>query len=97
MRRLITFQLVALLCALVVLADLEQTHRAVLEPSPPALKAIIAVDATDDLYQDDVHFMDGMMIPRRMIFWHAMNTIAVGIDAMTNPAMETHGSMRVLI
>jgi hypothetical protein len=29
--------------------------------SPPALKAILAVDATDDLYQDDVHFMDGMM------------------------------------
>jgi putative CocE/NonD family hydrolase len=29
--------------------------------NPPALKAIIAVDATDDLYQDDVHFMDGMM------------------------------------
>ena len=28
---------------------------------PPALKAIIAVDATDDLYQDDVHFMDGIM------------------------------------
>ncbi len=28
---------------------------------PPALKAIIAIDATDDLYQDDVHFMDGMM------------------------------------
>jgi putative CocE/NonD family hydrolase len=28
---------------------------------PPALKAIIAVDATDDTYQDDVHFMDGMM------------------------------------
>ena len=28
---------------------------------PPALKAIIAVDATDDLYQDDVHFMDGVM------------------------------------
>jgi putative CocE/NonD family hydrolase len=27
----------------------------------PALKAIIAVDATDDLYQDDVHFMDGMI------------------------------------
>ena len=26
---------------------------------PPALAAIIAVDATDDLYQDDVHFMDG--------------------------------------
>ncbi len=28
---------------------------------PPALKAIIAVDATDDLYQDDVHFMDGIL------------------------------------
>jgi predicted acyl esterase len=28
---------------------------------PPALKAILAVDATDDLYQDDVHFMDGCM------------------------------------
>src|SRR6185295_8188914 len=28
---------------------------------PPALKAILSVDATDDLYQDDVHFMDGMM------------------------------------
>jgi putative CocE/NonD family hydrolase len=27
--------------------------------NPPALRAIIAVDATDDLYQDDVHFMDG--------------------------------------
>ena len=29
--------------------------------NPPALKAIIAVDATDDLYQDDVHFMDGIL------------------------------------
>jgi len=29
--------------------------------NPPALKAIIAVDATDDLYQDDVHFIDGMI------------------------------------
>jgi putative CocE/NonD family hydrolase len=29
--------------------------------NPPALKAIIAVDATEDLYQDDVHFMDGIM------------------------------------
>ena len=28
---------------------------------PEALAAIVAVDATDDLYQDDVHFMDGMM------------------------------------
>jgi len=29
--------------------------------SPPALKAIIAVDATEDLYQEDVHFMDGIL------------------------------------
>jgi putative CocE/NonD family hydrolase len=29
--------------------------------NPPALKAIIAIDATDDLYQDDVHFIDGIM------------------------------------
>lgn len=29
--------------------------------NPPALKAIIAVDATEDMYQDDVHFMDGIM------------------------------------
>jgi hypothetical protein len=29
--------------------------------NPPALKAIIAVDATEDLFQDDVHFMDGIM------------------------------------
>ena len=28
---------------------------------PPALKAILAMMATDDIYQDDVHFMDGMM------------------------------------
>jgi hypothetical protein len=28
---------------------------------PQALKAIIAVDATDDLYQEDVHFMDGII------------------------------------
>src|SRR5687768_5430070 len=27
----------------------------------PALKAIIAIDATEDLYQDDVHYMDGIM------------------------------------
>jgi hypothetical protein len=29
--------------------------------NPPALAAIIAVDAADDLYQDDVHFMDGIL------------------------------------
>jgi putative CocE/NonD family hydrolase len=29
--------------------------------NPPALKTIIAVDATEDLFQDDVHYMDGIM------------------------------------
>jgi putative CocE/NonD family hydrolase len=29
--------------------------------NPPALKAIIAVDATEDLYQEDVHYMDGIL------------------------------------
>ena len=29
--------------------------------NPPALKAIIAIDATEELFHDDVHFIDGMM------------------------------------
>ncbi len=29
--------------------------------NPPALKAIIPIDATEDLYQDDVHYMDGIL------------------------------------
>ena len=29
--------------------------------NPPALKAIIPIEATDDIYEDDVHFIDGMM------------------------------------
>jgi uncharacterized protein len=29
--------------------------------NPPALKAIIAIDATEALFHDDVHFIDGMM------------------------------------
>ncbi len=28
---------------------------------PPALKAILAVDATDALFHDDVHYVDGLM------------------------------------
>ena len=28
---------------------------------PPALKAIIAIDATEDLFKDDVHYIDGLM------------------------------------
>lgn len=29
--------------------------------NPPALKAVIAIDATEELFHDDVHFIDGMM------------------------------------
>ena len=29
--------------------------------NPPALKAIIAIMATDDLFEDDVHYIDGQM------------------------------------
>ncbi|HSN70691.1 MAG TPA: CocE/NonD family hydrolase, partial [Steroidobacteraceae bacterium] len=29
--------------------------------NPPALKTIIAVDATEDLYREDVHFIDGIL------------------------------------
>ena len=28
---------------------------------PPALKAIVAVDASDDLFHDDIHYIDGML------------------------------------
>ena len=28
---------------------------------PPALKAIIAIQGTDDIYQDDIHFIDGVL------------------------------------
>ena len=28
---------------------------------PPALKAIVAIEATDDLFEDDVHFIDGIL------------------------------------
>jgi len=29
--------------------------------NPPALKAIVAIQGTDDLFHDDCHFIDGMM------------------------------------
>lgn len=29
--------------------------------NPPALKAIIAVDATEELFHDDIHYIDGLM------------------------------------
>jgi putative CocE/NonD family hydrolase len=38
---------------------------------PPALKAIIAVDASDDLFHDDIHYIDGI--------WH-LDEYEVGID-----------------
>ena len=33
---------------------------------PPALKAIIAIQGTDDIYQDDIHFIDGVP-PLRLV------------------------------
>jgi hypothetical protein len=38
---------------------------------PPALKAIIAVDFTDDRYADDVHYMGGCMLTATMLPWAA--------------------------
>jgi putative CocE/NonD family hydrolase len=38
---------------------------------PPALRAIIAVDASDDLFHDDIHYIDGI--------WH-LDEYEVGID-----------------
>jgi putative CocE/NonD family hydrolase len=32
---------------------------------PPALKAIVTVASTDDRYNEDVHFMDGCLLPHR--------------------------------
>ena len=31
------------------------------QPPPPALKAIIAVEASDDMFHDDVHYIDGLL------------------------------------
>lgn len=38
---------------------------------PPQLKAIIAVDFTDDRYADDVHYMGGCMLTATMLPWAA--------------------------
>jgi uncharacterized protein len=46
--------------------------------NPPALKAFVAVDATDDLYQDDVHFIDGMM---HVDSWEMSHDLASSIPA----------------
>jgi putative CocE/NonD family hydrolase len=36
---------------------------------PPALKAIISVDSTDDRYADDVHYMGGCLLGSDMLSW----------------------------
>lgn len=36
---------------------------------PPALKAILAACATDDLYHDDVHYIDGALHADEWAFW----------------------------
>ena len=41
--------------------------------NPPALKAILAHQGTDDIYQDDVHFIDGMM---------HVDSYEIGLDVM---------------
>ena len=38
------------------------------------------------------HFIDGMMIPRRMIFWQKMNSNRVGMEASTSAAMNIQGA-----
>ena len=39
---------------------------------PPQLKAIIAMDATDDRYADDVHYMGGCVLASQMLTWAAV-------------------------
>lgn len=36
---------------------------------PPALKAIISIDSTDDRYADDVHYMGGCVLGSEMLSW----------------------------
>jgi uncharacterized protein len=36
---------------------------------PPALKAIVSVDSTDDRYADDVHYMGGCLLGSDMLSW----------------------------
>jgi predicted acyl esterase len=46
---------------------------------PPALKAIVALMATDDLFQDDIHYIDGMT---HVDEWEPMMDL---LNAMTAP------------
>jgi putative CocE/NonD family hydrolase len=39
--------------------------------APPALQAIVAVDASDDLFHDDIHYIDGI--------WH-LDEYEIGVD-----------------
>ena len=43
---------------------------------PPALKAIIAMCATEDLFHDDIHYIDGLMHARRIRTRHGFATWA---------------------
>jgi predicted acyl esterase len=37
--------------------------------APPALRAVISVDSTDDRYADDVHYMGGCLLGSDMLSW----------------------------
>jgi len=55
--------------------------------NPPALKAIIAVDATDDIYEDDVHYMDGIAhIDSYEAGMDMSNTVPAGPDYIIDDA-----------
>ena len=38
--------------------------------NPPELKAIIAMDATEELFHDDIHYIDGIDACRRIRIEH---------------------------
>jgi putative CocE/NonD family hydrolase len=46
--------------------------------NPPALKAFVAVMATDALYQEDVHYMDGIMHTDSWMMSHDLNNSMPG-------------------
>ena len=54
---------------------------------PPALKAIIPIDATEDLYQDDVHYMDGIM---HMDSWEMSQDLYNALPAPPDYVVDDH-------
>ena len=52
---------------------------------------VLAASVMPGNRQPPAYFMLGRTIPRRMIFWQAMKTIAVGIDTTTKPAITAQG------